>query len=438
MLIPSKSPTYNLKVVVRETGIKPDTLRAWERRYGLPEPDRTQGGHRLYSEYDIETIKWLMERQEEGMRINRAVALWQDIESSGKDPLAALPLADAIQQPILSELTGGEKINELRESWVQACLAFDEPSAEYALAQAFSRYPLETVCLEVLREGVAEIGELWYQGEATVQQEHFASALAIRRLDALIAAAPSPTRPSRILVACPPGDDHVFSPLLITLFLRHHGYNVVYLGANVPLEQLEGTINKTQPQLVVMTAYLLNTAASLYEVAKYLYTPNVRLAYGGPIFNHHPDLRDLIPGFFLGQSLDKVVNNIEAILGSRAPIPEPELIPDNYQRALAHFRDKQAELEAFVWENIRTNGMKEYHLEIANDFLGRDILAALSLGNMNYLQNEMDWLRMLLSNHNIPLDLLPRYVDIYSQALSHVLEEEGKPVIDWMEQIKEK
>ena len=52
-----KTPAFNLKVVLRETGIKPDTLRAWERRYGLPQPSRTQGGHRLYSQYDIEMIK---------------------------------------------------------------------------------------------------------------------------------------------------------------------------------------------------------------------------------------------------------------------------------------------------------------------------------------------------------------------------------------------
>ncbi len=52
-----KTPIFNMKVVVEETGIKPDTLRAWERRYGLPEPNRTQGGHRLYSQYDIDMLK---------------------------------------------------------------------------------------------------------------------------------------------------------------------------------------------------------------------------------------------------------------------------------------------------------------------------------------------------------------------------------------------
>ncbi|MDV7400978.1 MerR family transcriptional regulator, partial [Arthrospira platensis SPKY1] len=72
----SKLPSFNLKVVIQETGIKPHTLRAWERRYGLPQPERTPGGHRLYSQRDIDIVKWLIHRQEEGLTISRAVELW--------------------------------------------------------------------------------------------------------------------------------------------------------------------------------------------------------------------------------------------------------------------------------------------------------------------------------------------------------------------------
>src|SRR5574342_864696 len=86
--MPSTTPAYNLKVVLKETGLTADTLRAWERRYGLPVPERTPGGHRLYSQRDIETIKWLMKRQAEGLSISRAVDLWNEQLSSGVDPLA--------------------------------------------------------------------------------------------------------------------------------------------------------------------------------------------------------------------------------------------------------------------------------------------------------------------------------------------------------------
>src|SRR5512135_3781429 len=83
------APAFNLKAVVRETGLKPDTIRAWERRYGVPTPRRTAGGHRLYSQRDIDLLKWMNARQHEGLSISRSVDLWKGLEAEGKDPLQA-------------------------------------------------------------------------------------------------------------------------------------------------------------------------------------------------------------------------------------------------------------------------------------------------------------------------------------------------------------
>ena len=85
----------------------------------------------------------------------------------------------------------------------------------------------------LIQQGLAEIGEGWLRGSVTAQQEHFASALAMRRLETLLAATPAPTRNGRILVACPPHESHVFAPLMLSLFLRRRGWDVVYLGADV-------------------------------------------------------------------------------------------------------------------------------------------------------------------------------------------------------------
>ena len=87
MTMYSDKPIYNLKVVLRETGIKADVLRAWERRYGLPMPQRSPGGHRLYSERDIAIIKWLITRQNEGLSISSAVELFREKEVLSQDPL---------------------------------------------------------------------------------------------------------------------------------------------------------------------------------------------------------------------------------------------------------------------------------------------------------------------------------------------------------------
>ena len=99
----NRTPIFNLQLVVHQTGLTPDTLRAWEKRYNFPQPDRTAGGHRLYSEYDIETLKWLLARKEEGMSIGRAVALWRQLEAEGRDPLEAglnRPLQPSTATPI--------------------------------------------------------------------------------------------------------------------------------------------------------------------------------------------------------------------------------------------------------------------------------------------------------------------------------------------------
>src|SRR5688572_7067863 len=136
------TPLYNLKAVIQETGLKPDTLRAWERRYGLPEPDRTSGGHRLYSQRDIEVLKWLIARQEEGLSISRAVELWRTLNAEGQDPLTMREYtADARKQTLQTLVSGGESLNDLRSAWIDTCLAFDGQHAEALLAQAFALYP---------------------------------------------------------------------------------------------------------------------------------------------------------------------------------------------------------------------------------------------------------------------------------------------------------
>src|SRR5512147_475453 len=128
----SKSPAFNLKAVLRETGLAADTLRAWERRYGLPLPQRTAGGHRLYSQYDIETIKWLLARQTEGLSISRAVDLWNEKTGSGLDPLADVvaPALPSSQTTLAISASMETNLEVLRAQWITACMKFSEAGSE--------------------------------------------------------------------------------------------------------------------------------------------------------------------------------------------------------------------------------------------------------------------------------------------------------------------
>jgi len=428
-----KDPIYNLKVVVRETGIKPDTLRAWERRYGLPEPERTPGGHRLYSQHDIEAIKWLQARQEEGLRINQAVDLWKNMHVEGQTPLSSTSFSGGDDQAVASPLLAGETLDEMRAQWVGACLDFDEPKAENILAQAFARYPLETVCLSIMQKGIAEIGAKWYTGESTIQQEHFSSSLMVRRLDALLATAPAPTRGKRILISCPPGEEHIISPLLVTVFLRYRGYDVIYLGANVPIAQLGETVDSTHPDLIVMTAQQLTTAAGLYEAAVSLMEKEVPIGFGGLVFNLMPRLRELIPGFYLGETLEKAVQEIGQLIAYRVDIPEIKSIPGVYQEAVQRFHQKRPLIEADIWEQFQHSGIQGDHLEQANKYLGDDIEASIILGDLGLLAHEIDWVRSLLENQNAPQQLLPEYLKLYKKAIEKHLGDSGRPIVDWLE-----
>lgn len=441
----NKTPTYNLKAVVRETGLKPDTLRAWERRYGVPAPQRTDSGHRLYSQYDIDTLKWLLLRQNEGMSISRAIELWRRMETGGLDP-SAMAAASSIQRPVeqrgivlplpaAGAINAGDTLTSLRRAWIAACLAFDEYHAEQVLAQAFALFPAETVCLELIQKGLAEIGNSWYVGSVTVQQEHFASALALRRMEALLISTPAPTRPGRILVGCPPEEAHTFVPLLLSLLLRRRGWDIVYLGADVPLHSIETTLAVVHPNLVVLTAQQLYTAAGLLEMAEVLQSERIPLAFGGLIFSTTPDLHLAIPGYYLGGHIEQAVSHVEQLMAALRPQAAQRQASYAYREALDHFRTRRPLIEATVWEQMEEH-MSRHHLAIANLNFSRDIAAALMLGDLNYLHPGVAWIEGLLANqYAVPNHTLHLFLRVYYNALVAHLDQRGQVVIDWMTQL---
>jgi DNA-binding transcriptional MerR regulator len=428
------SATYNVRVVTRETGLKPDTLRVWERRYGLPKPQRSAGGHRLYSKRDIATVKWLMARKQEGMTIGRAAALWKSLEEEGQDPLATSVRA-AAPTAFPPTPAGGAALGTLRQEWIAACLAFDEQGAEAILVQAFALYPPETVALELLQKGVAHIGDGWYRGQTTVQQEHFASSLALRHLHALVMSAAPPTRPGRILVASPPEEAHDLGLLLLTFLLRRRGWHVVFLGARVPQAQLESTLAATRPQLVILAAQQLRTAATLLDIAQMLQGQGLPLAFGGRVFNLLPDLRERIPGRFLGEKIEAGVQMAEQILASPYPLPAGTKTTswDACQGALTHYRDRQPAIEADLWSGMKDSGIPFSSLAMAISSLADTIIAALKLGDIDYLGIDIDWIAGLLENHGIPAGQLGLYLTTYYQAARTHLDERGQLILDWLE-----
>jgi methanogenic corrinoid protein MtbC1 len=423
-------PVYNLKVVLRETGLKAELLRAWERRYELPKPQRTAGGHRLYSDFDIAVIKWLHARQIEGLSISSAVELWKEITAAGRDPLSEFSPSTSSTETDIS--SANIQIDLLRRDWISACMSFEVAHAEQVINRAFSLYPAESVCFELLLKGLREIGSLWAQGEVSVQQEHFATNLARRRIETLTALTPNSTRNQTILLGCPENEWHAIPLLVLNLLLKRKGFNVIYLGASTPLAQMEQTASVIHPELIILAAQQLNTVPNLQSAAFLFQKMNIPTAYGGLIFNRLPQLRERIPAIFLGENLETVPDRVEQII-ARSAIPLPVKIKNNpFSDTAALFRSKLFAIEAGVTQQLKNSGVTIEFFHEVNSFIASGLSAALEMGDPAFLKPDLEWVRQLIAARAIPVNRLEQYLNAYCRAINSEMDEAGLPISNWI------
>ncbi len=319
----SNEPTYNAKAVTMQTGVTPATLRAWERRYGILLPDRTAGGHRLYSARDIAAIKWLKEHIEQGMTISRASALLQKQLYAAEDQTPhATPLAPAVG-PLAESLHAARSVDTIKADLYETLIDYDELTADEILSQAYSLHPIELVCTAVIEPVLVQLGRAWASGEIAISTEHFASNYLRRKLIALITHGPA-TRPGLIAIGCAPTDLHEMGILLMSIFLRRRGYHVVYLGQAVPLEDLPVSIPGIKPDVLVLAATVRDSAELLKPIQSFLdqVSPDLRpvFAFGGPAFNDYPELRAEVPGVFLGDTVQAGMATIENLMQETAKV----------------------------------------------------------------------------------------------------------------------
>jgi MerR family transcriptional regulator, light-induced transcriptional regulator len=304
----SDKPRYNTKAVAQETGVPADTFRAWERRYGVPRPQRTDGGHRLYSERDIATIRWLRDRTAEGLTISQAIALMTDGSEANLSWLST-----AVD-------TEPHTWDRLNSRLYAALCDFDSTRSEQILGEAFALYPLEEVFLKLVQPVMVEIGEQWHSGKITVTAEHFATQFIRRKLSSLFNTYNITDGRGLLLIGCAPSEQHDLGALMLAVFLVRHGWQVIYLGAEVPLRDLLDTIRQLQPDMVCMAASTTETAIQLLEVGRAISAlppPYPDFGYGGRAFNLNPLLCQKMPGTFLGKDAQEAVDTVGDILGNR-------------------------------------------------------------------------------------------------------------------------
>ncbi len=232
------APRLRIGELSRRTGIGPDTLRAWERRYGVLRPARSEGGFRLYGQEDearVEAMKALIDRGVSAAESARLVAADSEPVAGPGEPLAATAQqADATR---------------LRE----ALERFDEVAAQAIVDASVTRLTVDAVLDLVVLPTVREIGERWQAGDATIAQEHFATGLLRERIMALGRNWGAGVGP-RALLACPPGEHHDFGLVAFGLVLRDRGWRITYLGPDTPIDTVAGTAAQLRPRTVVLAA----------------------------------------------------------------------------------------------------------------------------------------------------------------------------------------
>lgn len=235
----------------RRVGVPVESLRAWERRYGLLDPNRTQGGFRLYGDDDLARVLAMRANLDRGLSAAEAarLALAEDV---GAEPSAApAPVVDA---------------NEL----ASALERFDEAGAQTALDRLFATLTLDVVLRDVLLPYLHQLGERWQRGEVSVAQEHFASNLVRGRLMSLARSWDRGSGP-RALLACVEGEQHDLPLLCFGLALRGHGWRISYLGADTPIASLVDAVRALTPDAVIVSGTVSGafdaSAARLSDVA---------------------------------------------------------------------------------------------------------------------------------------------------------------------------
>ncbi|MGI8643791.1 MAG: MerR family transcriptional regulator [Thermomicrobiales bacterium] len=318
-------PVYNTRAVAQRTGVPADTFRAWERRYGLPAPTRTQGNHRLYSEQDIAIVSWLRDRTREGITISQAVELFrQDRQREALAPSSSTPLPNGAP-PGHHHSTLARFVPSVSE----ALIAFDASEAERIVEEALALAGVEAVCLEVLQPVLHDIGDRWASGEVGISAEHYASHFVLRKIGSLFNLSRPDEGRGPLVAACLEGEMHEVGLLLTSLFLSRRGYSVIYLGANLPLEDLLVTVRRVDPAMVLLSTStdlgarrLARASQRLTEIrgCSGLDTTRPLIGFGGGVYVIHPQLRSEVDGIFLGPNAAATVEAVDrALSGPAAP-----------------------------------------------------------------------------------------------------------------------
>lgn len=258
---------YSIKAVAQATGLTVETLRAWERRYGIVVPTRDAGGRRVYRPEDVLRLRRLREATERGHPIGRLAGLSED------------RLADLLHEP--ADRRARATSNAFVERILESARHFRSADCEQALTLAIAMLPPPQLVSDVLQPLLREVGERWHRGEFAISQERLVSSIVRRHVGLMLDAYDRSARRPPLLFATLPGERHELGLLLTAMMCASRGFKVHYLGPDLPPAEI-GRYAREVGAVVVALSVVLQE--SLPDVAAQLEELSVQLPDGVPVW----------------------------------------------------------------------------------------------------------------------------------------------------------
>lgn len=232
---PASGP-FRIHTVSELTGVPEPTLRAWERRYGIPKPERSASGYRLYAGSEVEQVRELRRLCDEGMAAAEAakVVLAQRTHAAATAPVVP-PHAAAVER-ILA-----------------AIRRFDDAELDQELRKLLFLGTAVTILDEVVTPLLYEVGRLWHAGELSVAEEHLASQRIGTLLRDLVRLSPGALSEQAVVLASFADDEHDLGLLAMALRFSGWGLRPVFLGARTPPGAIRSAVQAMRPALVALS-----------------------------------------------------------------------------------------------------------------------------------------------------------------------------------------
>jgi MerR family transcriptional regulator, light-induced transcriptional regulator len=280
---------YRIRTAARLAGLTPEVIRAWERRYGLTSPARSAGRFRLYTENDIQLLRGAKALVDAGQSIGEVARLppRRLREAAGEV---------AIEQAI-PRTAETPRLEQLRTEALAAARTLDRARLERALDSAAGALaPLDLVdrlLLPILRD----LGEAWHRGDLSVAAEHFASSMVRSRLVGIVERMPRWPAMPRMVCACPAGELHEGALLAFAAHAAASGWEIVYLGADVPDGEIFQVAAETGARGVALSLTLETSDERLRRIVEVVKAQRARgfaprVVLGGRGIDQHRALLD--------------------------------------------------------------------------------------------------------------------------------------------------